>query len=162
LNRFDLHDPQQWIRFDIAIPPPATPQELQVAADVRWLYMQRSEQTPGYKRVASVLRELLLQRRGYIGSEGRLKHEAVLRDINSKIGPALARLDPLCLASASEHCLLPVCVRVPLQRYSFFAQLVGLKLQEVFAIALTQHPEGPEGSQFKVDLHNSPEDGLLL
>jgi hypothetical protein len=137
LSGDEIHDPAKWIELDVPSPPVATGEEIAVAADIRWLYNQKSALLPGFKRVAGALRELLLQIPRYNAGHGKLRIERVAAEMLNKMGTALRRLDPQIWSMPNEN-TLPVRWQVPLQRYSLLAQLLGKRLQDVFYYALTQ------------------------
>jgi hypothetical protein len=137
LSGDEIHDPAKWIELDVPSPPAATGEEIAVAADVRWLYNQKSALLPGCRRIAAALRELLLQIPGYNAGQGKLRIERVAVDMLCKMGTALRRLDPQIWSTPNEN-TLPMRWPVPLQRYSLLAQLVGKRLEDVFCYALTQ------------------------
>jgi hypothetical protein len=133
----EIHDPAKWIELDVSAPPVATREEIAVAADVRWLYNQKSALLPGFKKVAAALRALLLQIPGYNAGHGKLRIERVVADMLNKMGTAVRMLDPQ-ISSMNKASILPMKWHVPLQRYSLLAQLIGKRLEDVFYYALTQ------------------------
>jgi hypothetical protein len=157
-----VHDPAKWIDLDVPMPERATPQEIAVAADVRWVYNQKSALQPGFKRVGLALREMLLQVPGYAKARNRsvvkpcekqdiewhrrIHWKLVIQDMLEKMGTAVNRLDPQILTLDRREIVLIHKDRLPLQRYSLLAQLVGKRIKDVFECALNEI--SPERVQF--------------
>lgn len=131
LDLHDLHDPERWIDPTVSVPDIASKEEIEVAADAQWLYIQRSNYLPGFRKVTASLRGLLLQTPEYCQGLGQLLGTQILGDLKNKMPVAVTTLDPQLLEN-KEGSILTTRTRHSLQRYSLLAQLVGWNLRGLF------------------------------
>lgn len=132
-----IHVPADYIQLDILTPPLACNDDQRFAADVQWVYAQKSSILPGFHRLGRALREVLLQFPQYVDSKGKLSAIGIAADLGQRMESTAKRLDPALLRPGSGPVLCEK-IRYPLARYSLLAGLANLRLEAVFQSALAE------------------------
>ena len=136
-----LYRPSNWIRWDVATPENASPIEIAVAKDIRWLFEQESSFTPGFVHIAHVLRMELRNKLACRDMGPNRLATQIMESILEMNGPLLDKIDPgfqIVYAESSRSSLIDGKVRLPLQRYALLAQLAGFSFKELFHRCVTE------------------------
>jgi hypothetical protein len=136
-----LFDPAQWIDPSAATPAMASTIEVKIARDLEWLLGGRTVPLPGRKRLGWALHQTFHSRTEYWCDARSVQTEVVIANLRAKHGDAvLTRLggmpDPGDLWNW-VRCALYGGLEMGFERFTLLADLVGLSLQELFAMAMT-------------------------
>jgi hypothetical protein len=135
--------PSEWINPDLPLPGDACAADQRFADDVRWLYERKSVELPGRRRLNAALRKVLMGNPRYCVGKGRLSAQRIAADLCRTMEATVTRLDPTLLSSAWKP-TLSMDVVYPLARYSLLAQLVGIRLRDVFVLAASEPIAAPD------------------
>ena len=125
-----MRDPWHWIDLSVAMKEQATLEEFTVAQDIAWLYAQKSSCCPGAEKLNIALRNVLLEHSDYQQGSGLISRKNIIRDLRARMPIAVKNLDPdLCDENRFKLTIRSVH---PLQRYCLLAQLVNLRLKDLF------------------------------
>lgn len=123
-----LYNPEEWIHTDTEIPSEATPIEIQLAQDIRWIYDQRSAHVIGRDAITRVLHRAIHTMDRYKAS-GRTSGEQLFTDMLHEMGHAVTTLDPQLQKTFQRGALWSP---MPIVRYLLLARFAGIEVMQLF------------------------------